>query len=152
MRPIHLLAVFTLILSALVFAYSQAPQRTSQPLQTAIQAAPVKAKKLLVRELPKGLEGIVLKDGVFRLSPGFKFLPRTNSTVALIRNEGGPDTSGSFECSCAGASSGGTCSSKVIAAPGGGTLSCTSSKDKPCSGDCLLVVTIDGSKTKLAIY
>jgi hypothetical protein len=45
----------------------------------------VKVKKVLIKELPKGLAGIVLKDGVFKLALGYKFVRKTSDTVIGLR-------------------------------------------------------------------
>lgn len=166
MRRIHLFTVVGVILIALIFAYSQSPQSTSQSpgttnagaqtgtnagATTTTNAQPVKAKKMLVSELPKGLEGIVLKDGVFKLSPGFKFVPRTGSTLALVRNEGGGNGSANVDCSCSGKE--GACVPKTTSGGGTTVLTCVSaSKENACTGECIMAVTMGGSKTKLAIF
>ena len=146
---VSVLAVLTLAL--LVSAYSRTTQSsktadvttqtiTSQPTQ------PVKAKKVLVKELPKTIEGITLENGVFKLKPGYKFVPQPNNTVA-IRLQAGGGVSGSFDCFCS-KEGGGGCSATTV----GGTISCGKSKTTPCSDDCILRTTIDGNKTKLAIF
>lgn len=144
------LAVLTLVL--LVSAYSRTTQSSktagvttqtiaSQPTQ------PAKAKKVLVRELPKTLEGITLDNGVLRLKSGYKFVPQLNNTVAVALQAGGAGVKGSFDCFCS-KEGGGGCSAKTV----GGTISCAKSKEKGCSDDCILITTVDGLKTRLAIY
>ena len=156
MRRIHLVTVVALLLITLIFAYSQSPQPSPQSVQTATRTAasqPVKAKKVLVRALPKGLEGIVLKDGVFTLSPGFKFTPRTENSIALVRNESPGGGSATVDCSCSGnVGTTGACVPKTVS--GGGTtyVSCGSAKENKCTGECIMVVTMGGSKTRLAIF
>ena len=148
MRRIHLFAVFTLILSLLVFAYSQSPVQSPQTGQTVTQitqSQPVKAKKVLIKELPKTLEGIELKEGVFKLMPGYKFVPQLNNTVAL--QTGGRGVSGTFDCFCS-KEGGGSCSATTV----GGTISCQKSKTTACSDECILRTTIGLSQTRLAIY
>ena len=149
MRRIHFVPVVTLMLSTLILAYGQLPQAGGQIGQTATQAQPTqpaKAKKVLVRELPKTLQGIALENGVFKLKPGYKFVPQPNNTVAVGLQAGG-GVSGSFDCFCA-KEGGGSCSTTTV----GGTISCGKSKTTPCSDECILRTTIDGNKTKLAIF
>ena len=147
---VSVLAVLTLAL--LVSAYSRTTQSsktadvtpqasTSQPTQ------PVKAKKILVKELPKTIEGITLENGVFKLKAGYKFVPQLNNTVKVALQAGGGGVTGSFDCFCA-KEGGGGCSAKTV----GGTISCGKSKTTPCSDDCILRTTIDGVKSRLAIY
>lgn len=80
------------MLSALIFASSRWPQPSPQASRTATPAPPsqpVKAKKILVKQLPSTLQGIALVNGVFKLQPGYKFEKRPNNRVALVRNDGG---------------------------------------------------------------
>ena len=127
---ISILAVLTLAL--LVSAYSRTTQSnktadvTAQTLTTQSTSQPVKAKKVLVRELPKTLEGIVLENGVLKLKSGYKFVPQLNNSVAVALQAGGNGVSGSFDCFCA-KEGGGGCSAKTV----GGTISCAKSKEKP---------------------
>ena len=149
MKRIHLVAVATLILSAMIFASGQSPQPASQAAQTATHAQtlqPAKAKKVLVRELPKGLEGIVLKDGVFALGPGYKFVPGPNNTFTVAL-KAGSGVKGDFDCFCS-KEGGGSCGVTTV----GGVISCGKSKTTPCSDDCILRTTIGGLKTRLAIF
>ena len=151
MRRLSLVAAGTLILSALIFAYSQSPAPSPQtPVQTMTrvdQTEPAKAKKVLVKELPKELEGVVLTKGVFKLQPGYKFVPQANNTVAVGLKIGGHGVSGSFDCFCSKEGEGG-CSAQTV----GGTISCAKSKTAPCSDACVLRTTINGVKTRLAIF
>ncbi len=149
MRRLHLVAAGTLILSALIFAYSQSPApspQTGATLTRIEQSRPVKAKKVLVKGLPKKLEGIVLDKGVFKLQPGYKFVPQSDNTVAVGLKVGGGVT-GSFDCFCS-KEGGGSCSATTV----GGTISCGKSKTNPCSDDCVLRTTINGAETRLAIF
>ena len=155
MRRIQIITVIALILAALIFAYSQAPQSTTRPEQTATEAKRdqvVKAKKVLVKELPKGLEGIVLKDGVFKLKPGYKFVNQTANTVsvALVSAAGG--VTGSFNCSCnakkEGEGASGTCS--VTTTKSG--VTCYKDDKDTCNGECLMATVIRGQRWSLAIY
>src|SRR5258707_14854524 len=101
MRRIQIVTVVTLILAALIFAYSQAPQSTTRPAQTATEAKRdqvVKAKKVLVTKLPKGVRGIELKDGEFRLMPGYKVVKKTSNTFIIALDGNG--VGGTMTCSC----------------------------------------------------
>lgn len=93
MRRIQIVTVFTLILAALIFAYSQAPQSTTRLAQTATRDQKNeagKAKRVLVKRLPKGAIGLELKDDVFRLKPGYKFERQSpNRVVVRLANNGG---------------------------------------------------------------
>ena len=167
MKRISLSILAVLTLALLVSAYSRTTQSgaiqkvdltaqtlTSQPAgqpgQTATRSEPtrpVKAKKVLVKELPTTLEGMVLEDGVFKLKPGYKFVPQPNNTVAVSLQAGGKGVTGSFDCFCS-KEGGGGCSATTV----GGTISCGKSKTTPCSDDCILRTTINGNKTRLAIF
>ena len=86
MRRLHLVAAGTLILSTLILANSQSPApgpQTGATLTRIKQGQPVKAKKVLVKRMPKNLPGIVLDKGVFTLRPGYKFIPQSDNTVAV---------------------------------------------------------------------
>jgi hypothetical protein len=136
-------------LSALIFSYGQSPApspKTGATLTQIEQRQPVKSKKVLVKGLPKKLEGIVLVKGVFRLQSGYKFIPQSDNTVAVGLKVGGGVT-GSFDCFCS-KEGGGSCSATTV----GGTISCGKSKTNPCSADCVLRTTINGAKTSLAIF
>ncbi len=146
MRRLHLVAAGTLILSTLILAYSQSPApspQTGATLTRNKQGQPVKAKKVLVKGLPKSLSGIVLNKGVFKLQPGYKFIPQSENTVAVGLKVGGGVT-GSFSCSCSKA---GSCKVMIVE----GALYCLKGKESPCSGECSLGTIIDGAKTSLAI-
>ncbi len=148
-RRIHFVAVVTLMLSAMIFAFNQTPQpgpQVSRTATTAQPSQPVKAKRVLVRELPASLQGIKLENGVFKLQPGYKFAPQPNNTVE-VRLQAGGGVSGSFDCFCS-KEGGGGCSATTV----GGTISCGKSKTGPCSDDCVLRTTINGAKTRLAIF
>jgi hypothetical protein len=156
MKHTYKAAVVGVILIALVLAYSQSPQPTSpstQPAPQAEVAKPVKAKRLLVRKLPEGLEGMVLKNGMFALAPGFKFEPRGETAFALVRvNNSGGGGSATVDCSCSGHNVTGSCVPKTVSGGGTTVLSCGPPKENRCTGECVMVVTMGGSKTKLAIF
>lgn len=152
MRRIYFIAAVALILTALIFTYSQSPQPSPQTGQTATvttQSQPVKARKVLVKQVPKELEGITLEKGAFKLKPGYKFVPQPNGTVGLsLQTAGGRGVSGTFECSCEGIGHTGSCAVSIV----GPYISCLKDKKKPCNKECLLDTTIGDSKLKLAIY
>ena len=148
MKRIQIITVVAVLLTALIFAYSQTPQsrnRTGQTESQAQKSEVVKAKKVLVNELPKAVEGIVLKDGVFRLSPGYKFVRKSSDSVAVALQAGG-DISGSFNCYCT--TDKGSCN--LVISPT--AIGCNKSKKDSCTGECQLNTTIDGNKLALAIY
>lgn len=148
MRSIHFVGVITLMLSSLIFAYSQSPQPGPQTDRTATAAqpsGPVKAKKILVRELPASIQGIKLENGVFKLQAGYKFVPQPNNIVEVRLQAGG--VTGSFDCFCS-KEGGGGCSATTV----GGTISCSKSKTTPCSDDCIMRATIGVTRTRLAIF
>ena len=93
--------------------------------------------KLLVKQLPAGVEGVELKDGALRLKPGFTFVkkPRHRFAVARISN-GQTVTSGG--CGCTG----GTCDPTSS----GGIIVCEGSN---CTGSCGLALTAHGVNTKI---
>lgn len=149
MRRLHLVAAAALTLSTLILSYSQSPSpspQTGATLTRTKQGQPVKAKRVLVKGMPKNLPGIVLDKGVFKLRPGYKFIPQSDNTVAVGLKVGGGAT-GNFECSCS-KDRAGWCSVETT----GGSLSCVKSKSYPCSGECQLRTTINGAMTRLAIF
>jgi hypothetical protein len=153
MKRISLSILAVLTLALLVSAYSRTTQSsktadvTAQTLTAQPASQPVKAKKVLVKELPKTIEGLTLENGVFKLKPGYKFVPQPNKTVVVALQAGGSGVKGSFDCFCS-KEGGGGCSAKTV----GGTISCAKSKEKGCSDDCILITTIDGLKSRLAIF
>jgi hypothetical protein len=149
MKRISLSILVVLALALLISAYSSLAQQGAQVGQTATQALPtqpVKAKKILVRELPKALKGITLENGVFKLQSGYKFVSQPNKTIAVGLQAGG-DIGGSFNCFCP-AEERGSCSVSTIA----NSIFCNKGKTKPCKEACELSIDIDGIKTKLAIF
>ena len=149
MRRLQVVAAGTLILSALIFAHGQSPTpspQTGATLTRIEQSRPVKSKRVLVKGLPKKMVGIVLDKGVFRLQPGYKWIPQSDNTIAVGLKVGG-GVSGSFDCICSKEGEG-SCSVQTV----GTTMSCAKTKANPCGGDCMLRTTINGSLTRLAIY
>jgi hypothetical protein len=113
------------------------------------QAAP---KQLLVTKLPPTVKGIVIKNGKFALASGYKFVPKSPQVVALAQNNG--PTVGTFSCVCIEPDGGttpeeqqkgGTC--KPTLGPSG--IDCETGAG--CGG-CLLTMSADDNKLKLAIY
>ena len=154
MKRISVSILAVLVMTLLVSAYSRATQSGNiKPVDTTAQAVirqstqSAKARKVLVKELPKTLEGIVLENGVFKLKSGYKFVPQPNNTVAVALQTGGRGVTGSFDCFCS-KEGGGGCSATTV----GGTISCGKSKTTPCSDECVLRTTINGIKAKLAIF
>jgi hypothetical protein len=143
-----------LILAALIFAYSQAPQTRSRTDQTASEVKknqPVKAKKVLVKELPKDLQGIVLKDGVFRLAPGYKFERKISNTIAVALKNGSPGYIPILGCTCyvpGNERPGGAC--LLVVEDGDGW--CIRDPWDACNGECDLYARYMGKRFALAIY
>ena len=150
MRRIQIVTVVALILTALIFAYSQSPRSSSRTGQTGDQARKSevwKAKKLLVKELPKGVEGIVLEKGVFRLKPGYKFVKPSAGTITVARDNGTGGLAQTWSCTCdAGVQRpSGSCTLDTS----GVFFTCTKST---CSDSCKMSTALDGNKIGLAIY
>jgi hypothetical protein len=151
MRRLCLVAAGTLILSALIVSYGQSPAPSPQTGATLTrngQSQPVKAKKVLVKALPKKLEGIVLNKGVFMLKPGYKFIPQSDNTVAVGLKVGG-GVKGSFECRCQKV---GGCAVGTVSGKDSTAIVCTKSEKNPCSEECQLVTIFEGAMTRLAIF
>jgi hypothetical protein len=158
MRHIHLVTVLGVILIALSVTYSQAPRSTtpltvSRPSSTATegQNESIKAKKLLVKELPKELKGLELVDGGFRLKPGYRFVRITSKSIFVALKNSARGTH--FECSCIDPTDG---SRK----PAGGCVALTSSRfvwciEEPfdeCEGECEAAWRVGNKRVALAIF
>jgi hypothetical protein len=117
------LAALTLILPACAH---ETPNQTGLP-----------KGKVLVKQLPAGVEGVELKDGALRLKPGFTFVkkPRHRFAVARISNGQTVTTGG---CGCTG----GTCDPTSS----GGIIVCEGSN---CTGSCGLALTVKGVNTRI---
>jgi hypothetical protein len=100
-------------------------------------SAPNKGK-ILVKQLPAGVEGVELKDGALRLKSGFTFVKKPRHRFALVRisNGQGATTGG---CGCTG----GTCEPKVNSS---GIIVCEGSN---CTGSCGLALTVRGISTRI---
>jgi hypothetical protein len=99
-----------------------------------------KAKEVLVKRLPDGVEGVELKNGAVRLRPGYKYVKQSDGTigVALIAGggAGGSNTGGSWTCECVGGR--GACEEFFVADK---YLGCRSTGGpNGCSGTCDLNV------------
>jgi hypothetical protein len=155
MKRISMILVAVVTLTLLIGAYSQTRQSGNQSTQTSNdqptkeQMAKAKAKKVLVKRLPDSLEGVELKDGIFRAKPGFEFVTQPDGTVAAARNNGGGgNIAGSFDCSCSADVPKGKCKVTTL----GSAVYCSKTEVDPCNGVCSLEVTISSRNTHLAIY
>jgi hypothetical protein len=153
MRRIQIVSVVALSLAALIFAYSQAPQPTTRPAQTATKAKRdqvVKAKKVLVTKLPKGLRGIELKDGQLSLMPGYKFEKKNKNTIAVALKRGSGNAA-FFHCVCQvpGNERGGGACLAVVEDENGW---CIPDPWDACSGECFLVSGDGPKRVALAIF
>jgi hypothetical protein len=151
MKRISVSILAVLVLALLVSAYSPLPQASRQPDQS------VKAKKILVNEVPKEIEGIALKNGVFKLKQGYKFVNQTRNTVAVALKANGAIT-GTFMCGCfvaagSGKTPSGDCEAVLRNDQNGvGTLTCQKKDTNPCNDTCLMSAKRTNQIFKLAIY
>lgn len=155
MRLINLAIVTVLILGALFLANSQTPRTTNQNRQTAVQAESAesfKAKKILVKELPKDLGGVVIEKGVFKLKPGYEFRDPTDNTVVVALKNGG--ATGTFSCTCSYLSgtpkASGDC--KIVQSTETSSISCKKADSNACTGICFLDVSVNKLNSRLAIF
>jgi len=93
--------------------------------------------KVLVKQLPAGVEGVELKDGALRLRSGFTFVKKPRHRFALVRISNG-QTVTTGGCGCTG----GTCEPTA----GGGIIVCEGSN---CTGSCGLALTARGVSTRI---
>jgi hypothetical protein len=152
MRYIRLLVLPVLIVITLVVTYRQSPSQSTQTRAKSVpsgQLQQVKPRKILVKELPKDLEGITLKNGVFKLKPGYKFVPQPDGSVVVALQAGPHSLGGRFMCVC---ESSGATSGVCAVLTDKSTLTCGKLKDNPCSGECKLTVLTTGARTALAIF
>ncbi len=135
----HIIIFVTLTLTSLVYASGQ-PAPPGSPAQKA-------GGRVLVTKLPDKVEGVMLKDGQVKLKPGYKFVKRTNGTVAVARISGsvgqGNNIGGTFRCSCDGVGTG--CG--VLTGPKG--LTCSQGT---CKGSCTLSTSVEGETTNIIMY
>jgi len=157
MKRIHLLMVVAFSLIALVVVYSkqtrQSPQTRPAASSTNSGAEHVKAKKVLVKELSRKVAGITLQDGVFKLAPGYKFVPQDNGTVVVALKATGA-VSGTFDCTCshlAGTPApSGAC--KLKQDKDQTSVSCVKDEQNQCSDTCFLEAVVKGTSLRLAMY
>jgi hypothetical protein len=106
----------------------------------------------MVKRLPDKVEGVMLKDGQIKLKPGYKFVKRTNGTVAVARISGsvGLDNTigGTWACTCY--------SDTILKATGkcgasfaNGSVQCDGGT---CEGSCVLSATVQGARTNVIMY
>jgi hypothetical protein len=140
MRRIITFSIFGLAVTMFGFAYSQSPK----------PVAP-KAGKVLVKSLPKGIEGVQLVGGEVTLKSGYKWVKHPNGTVTVAQMRGGAGglgATGSFYCDCykgGGGMSSGSCAVDST----GTTLHCITGT---CNGSCALKVRRNGRTTDLIMY
>jgi hypothetical protein len=156
MKRISITIVVTLVtlaLALLIYAQKQkspSGQTAEINSNTASEDQVQKLKgKLLVKKLPSGIEGVMLKEGVVTAKPGYQFVTGEDGTVrvALVKGGGGPsDTGGSFNCSCDGGQGG--CSPATVSA----TLSCIKNPTDACKGVCTLTVIFKGVTNRIMAY
>jgi len=82
----------------------QRPRQPTRQPQTETRAQRLRAAKptkILVGTLPSELKAIELKDGVFKLKPGYKFVRESNNTLIVQLDNGSP-TGISISCRCGG--------------------------------------------------
>jgi hypothetical protein len=142
----HIIIFVTLTLTSLVYANGQ-----PAPAGSAAQKA---GGRVVVTKLPDKFEGVMLKDGQIKLKPGYKFVKRTNGTVAVARISGsvglGNNVGGTFKCSCVSNRNGidtaiGECGVNF----GTDGINCTQGK---CNRTCVLSGTVEGAKTNIIMY
>jgi hypothetical protein len=104
------LTLGTIALAALVAVLSprasdgQRPRGSSRQPQTETRAQrrqAAKPTKILVQTLPSELQGIELKDGMFKLKPGYKFVRESNNTI-IVQLDNGTPIGISVSCKCGG--------------------------------------------------
>lgn len=154
MRRITLLTVITLTLAMALYAQSRTPQSKSAASKSSSatnQRAKVKGRAL-VKQLPAGV-GAVIKNGVVRLKPGYKFVKEPGGKVSVYLDNdplGGSSLSGTFTCNCVKATNegGSSCSLQTSTS----YAYCTKSDKDPCNGECRLNLTISGSTQSVIAY
>jgi len=85
-----LVAAVTIIL--VICAYGQKPRPGGQATETDSKGQPskeliakAKGKKLLVKRLPAGVEGLELKDETLRVKSGYELVIQPDGTSAIAR-------------------------------------------------------------------
>jgi hypothetical protein len=134
----------TLTLTSVVYASGQ-----PAPAGSAVQKG---RGRVMVKRLPDKVEGVMLKDGQVKLKPGYKFVKRTNGTVAVARISGsvsqGNNISGTWSCSCT-TTSGPAGKGKCAVTISSSFISCESDI---CTGSCTLLTTVEGARTNVIMY
>lgn len=148
--------VIALTFTLLFCAYAQAPRssRAGQTVNRGEQAKAGRAKQILVKTLPKEIEGLVLENGVFRLQSGYKYVNETKNTVSLVRISNGA-VSGTFWCGCVkDAGDTGTASGDCTVTINyqDMSLTCAKSSQNPCNRSCVMSAKRTGAATRLAIF
>jgi hypothetical protein len=114
---------------------------------------PPKVGKLLVKSLPKGVEGVELVGGGVRLKSGYKFVKQRKGMVAVAAMRGGGGggglgISGTWSCTCVGDGATGGC--EVITFFD--WLVCQKSDTNGCTGDCSLLVVTPSFRKSIIMY
>ena len=154
MRTTYLISTLAVILIGMIFAFSQSTQSTSRTqAATTQESQPVKARKLLVKNLPKGLQGVALEKGVFKLKEGYKFVPHPDGTVGVALKASG-EVSGTFSCGCYKEAGSGTQISGAckLAMDKENRLRCEKVPENPCNVICFLEARVNGLASRLAIF
>ena len=156
MKRINIIIASSLTLTALVCAYSQTPGPGGQNHLQKSQTVGTKSK-VLVKRLPKGVEGVTLENNGVRLKRGYDFKKKSNNEVIVVARAAGgvgpgQQVSGSWSCVCETSSTGergvGGCSASIS----GSTLTCVKSSQNGCNTSCSLDVTASGDKTGVIRY
>jgi hypothetical protein len=130
MKRIIAISAFAIALTMLGLAFSQSPNATTS-----------KPDKVLVKSLPKGIQGLELVGATVKLKSGYKFVKHVNGTVTvdLMRGGGGGlNVGGTWNCNCkSGSGAGGTCTVKTDDS----SISCINMGTDTCPGVCKLIVT-----------
>src|SRR5437764_1978044 len=92
MKRICILTAIALTLATMIYAQSQTPKSKSSAAKSESSGANnLRAKtkgRLLVKRLPDGVEGVVIKNGAVRLLPGYKFARHSDNTVTVNLDNG----------------------------------------------------------------
>jgi hypothetical protein len=143
MKRIDLLTGLILILTTAVSVDSQTQRRTTRQPQTETRAQRLqmaKPAKILVQTLPSELKGIELKDGLFRLKPGYKFVRESKNTITVTLDNGSP-IGMSLKCKCdlpeGTIRPGGACIAEIYDDDGWEAFYCRSDPWDECNVDCL---------------
>jgi len=154
MRRISILTAIALTLAMVIYGQSQTPQsKSSAPKSESSGANNQRAKpkgRLLVKRLPNGVEGVVIKNGMVRVKPGYKFVKGEDGKVSVYLMSGGGGglpVSGSWDCYCTKESGSGVGTCKAVVS--GDYLSCLAGAG--CS-ECKLSVIFGMSTKPIVAY